>query len=112
MTNENDLIFEEHPLLYIEAVRLMRKFERAYSVSSEELFSALQRGEGKVEVDPDDLFEWRTYFHFKKEVEARLERFLKNRRELEDVVYASTGCVEAPQRTSRDRRQSAALVAA
>ncbi len=83
----------------------MRQFERHYRIASEELFSCLKRGESRIEIDPDDLYEWRTYFDFTKEVDAEIEAFLRETPSLNEVVYnAATAGLETPKRSVKDRQ--------
>ncbi len=105
--------FQEEPLLYPEAIAALREFERVYHVDSENLFGALERGESVIEIDPDDLYEWRSYFEFAKEVEFRVDQFLAEAPdELEEVVYSPSVGNEPTRNVKRPRDQRALALAA
>jgi hypothetical protein len=86
MADYNEYEPEDQPLLYEEALNQMRKLEGQYKIRSEELFSALAQGERTPEIDDDDLFDWRTYFEFAKEVEHRLECFVLD----QSIAYSTS----------------------
>jgi hypothetical protein len=65
--------FNEHPLTYRDAVTYMRAFEAQYQTRSDDYFRALAKGEGRIEIDPDDLYEWRSYFEFVTLIDSKLE---------------------------------------
>lgn len=104
----------EEPLRYEDALFAVRKFERQYQVSTEDLFKSLAESKGiRAEVHPDDLYEWRSYYEFVKRVDAKLARLLKSNTELtaEDLIYSSGGPNCASSLTGSKKQQDLCLAA-
>lgn len=104
----------EQPLEFREAICAVRQFERQYKISSEELFGALDQGQGKVEVHADDLYEWRSYFEFTLQVQARLRACLESASpvELEEIHYAASACADTSKKPLESREKRTLAVAA
>lgn len=104
----------EQPLEFREAIAAVREFEIRYKISSEELFAALAQGQGKVEVHADDLYEWRSYFEFTQQVQARLRACLEDAPavDLEEIHYASAACGDTTKKTLQSREKRTLAVAA
>jgi len=87
--------FNEQPLSYAEAVAQVVKYERMYKIRSEDFFESLDKGTVNVDVHPDDLYEWRSYFSFKSDLDARLAALLReNGDAIEEVEYSISGGVQ------------------
>ena len=93
--------FNEQPLTYAEAVEHVSKFERLYKTGSEEFFAAVDKGTSAVDVHPDDLYEWRSYFAFKSDLDARLANALREEsgEPLQEVVYSQNAGIHARPKT-------------
>ncbi len=89
--------FNEQPLTYAEAVEQVSKFERMYKITSEEFFASLDKGTSGVDVHPDDLYEWRSYFAFKSDLDARLATALREEsgEPIQEVVYSQNPGIHA-----------------
>ena len=104
---------QEEPLLYPEAINALRKFERQHGIDSNTLFMGLAHGKPSVKIDPDDLFEWRSYFEFAKQVEEKLANILEKSPEvLDDVFYSVTTGLEPTQKAIEPREHRTLALAA
>lgn len=105
----------EEPLHYEDALFAVRKFERQYQISTNELFNSLAESKGivGVEVHPDDLYEWRSYYEFVTRVDEKLAELLRSNAELtqDDVVYSSGGPNRASIPTGSKKQQQLCLAA-
>ena len=107
---EKDMEFNEQLLTYQEAVTHVQKYERLYKTASEEFFAALEKGEASNEIHPDDIYEWRSYLAFKKDIEARLATVLGDNGEpIDEVEYSPNSGLHV--RSKAQANQSLALAA-
>lgn len=109
----NDFIVEQ-PLHYAEALSAVRKFETQYQISTEQMLKNLAESKADcIAVDPDDLYEWRTYYDFVARVDAKLQQLLgSNVGELgeADLVYSSAdpNCTRKPTASQKNQELSLA----
>jgi hypothetical protein len=86
-----EMEFNEQPLTYPEAFAEVLKFEKLYKINSQDFFDSLDNGTPSVEVHPDDIYEWRSYFAFKSELDSRLNRMLGDSAEpIQEIVYSAS----------------------
>ena len=100
----------EQPLAYEEARRGVWKFERAHKVSSAVLFSG--KCDSHLNINPDVLFEWKSYYEFVCEVDRRVAAALAEQAQLEEVVYSSKSGNETHPQTPEQRKQASMCIAA
>jgi len=110
---EKNMEFNEQPLTYVDVVAQVTRFERQYKVRSEDFFDALDRGVSSVDVHPEDLYEWRSYFGFKTDLDARLARvLLENGEPIQEVEYSlNSGLQERVRAHSSAANNNLALAA-
>jgi hypothetical protein len=60
-------------------------------VRSDVYFDRLAKGEGTIEVDADDLYEWRSYFEFKKVIESKLDAALQEGQIEDGILFSTVG---------------------
>lgn len=106
---EEIMEYIEQPLTYGEARRGVWKFEHDHKVSSAALFAGKCEG---ANINPDVLFEWKSYYDFVCEVDRRVASALADRRQLEEVRYSSKPGGEAHAQTPEQRKQASMCVAA
>lgn len=81
--------FNENPLTYKEATALIRELELRYNIDSKELFDAIESGRSFPHISSDDLYEWRSFLHYKSDVERQFERVLEEPyEELDELEYS------------------------
>jgi hypothetical protein len=83
--------FNENPVTYADVMGYLREFESRYGIASEVYFELLAKGGSSREVDPDDLYEWRSYFDFKKMIESRLEKALQDSAIDDEMLFSPVG---------------------
>jgi hypothetical protein len=105
--------FNEQPLTYQEAVNQVLRFERLYKMRSEDFFQSLDKGVCNVEVHADDQYEWRSYFSFKLEMDARISEMLHDTEEpIQEVVYSpNSGLHTRVKGQARSENSNLALAA-
>ena len=85
----------EQPLTYGEARRGVWKFEHEHKVSSAALFAGKCDG---ANINPDVLFEWKSFYDFVCEVDRRVASALADRHQ-----RGLCGCAEPVMKTWHER---------
>jgi hypothetical protein len=83
--------FNEQPLTYKEIVAQVNSFENTYKISSEDFFASLAKGVSSVEIHSDDLYEWRSYYAFKCDIDKRVALALRESDDqFQEIEYSTT----------------------
>jgi hypothetical protein len=96
--------FNEHPLTYRDAVTYLRAFEAQYQTRSDDYFRALAKGEGRIEIDPDDLYEWRSYFEFVTLIDSKLQSAISENPIEDGLPFSSSGGDAEPKEQNPTER--------
>ena len=102
----------ENPMSYQDVVVYLQEFEAKYHVDTEDYFSRLDKGEGSIEVDSDDLYEWRSYFEFKKVIESKLKTALQDSQLEDGVPFSEVGNSELKEQGRAERANNNLALAA